>query len=122
MLSVTLAHHPHATPKPTVAGRPHGHKEAAPQVLPMNNVMLGESPFVTRDQFQSATSRFKTASDVVINIIDRTMVKSSCALDALSDSPSFSRLTEKLDAVGVSLCTEAASYVPQWMHGKPHCL
>ncbi|CDJ68198.1 hypothetical protein ENH_00048950, partial [Eimeria necatrix] len=47
MPSGTPAHHRHATPKPTVAERPHGHKEAPPQVIPMTNVMPGDSPFVT---------------------------------------------------------------------------
>ncbi|CDJ37706.1 hypothetical protein ETH_00026940 [Eimeria tenella] len=60
MPSGTPAHHPHATPKPTVAERPHGHKEAPPQVIPMTNVMPGDSPFVTWDQFQSAMSVIRT--------------------------------------------------------------
>ncbi|CDJ41255.1 hypothetical protein ETH_00011650 [Eimeria tenella] len=54
------AHHRHATPKPTVAERPHGHKEGPPQVISMTNVMPGGSPFVTRDQFQSAMSVIRT--------------------------------------------------------------
>ena len=60
MPSGTPAHHRHATPKPTVAERPHGHKEAPPQVIPMTNVMPGDSPFVTWDQFQSAMSVIRT--------------------------------------------------------------
>ncbi|CDJ45309.1 hypothetical protein ETH_00000555 [Eimeria tenella] len=60
MPSGTPAHHRHATPKPTVAERPHGHKEAPPQVIPMTNVMPGDSPFVTWDQFQSAASVIRT--------------------------------------------------------------
>ncbi|CDJ45327.1 hypothetical protein ETH_00020215 [Eimeria tenella] len=60
MPSGTPAHHPHATPKPTVAERPHGHKEAPPQVIPMTNVMRGDSPFVMWDQFQSAMSVIRT--------------------------------------------------------------
>ncbi|CDJ43093.1 hypothetical protein ETH_00018250 [Eimeria tenella] len=60
MPSGTLAHHRHATPKPTAAERPHGHKEAPPQVIPMTNVMPGDSPFVTWDQFQSAMSVIRT--------------------------------------------------------------
>ncbi|CAK51359.1 hypothetical protein e1012e08.tmp0261 [Eimeria tenella] len=34
-------------PKSTVAERPHEHKEAPTQVIPMTNVMPGDSPFVT---------------------------------------------------------------------------
>ncbi|CDJ43332.1 hypothetical protein ETH_00000700 [Eimeria tenella] len=60
MPSGTPAHHRHATPEPTVAERPHGHKEAPPQVIPMTNVMPGDSPFVTWDQFQSAMSVIRT--------------------------------------------------------------
>ncbi|CDJ68259.1 hypothetical protein ENH_00050500 [Eimeria necatrix] len=60
MPSGTPAQHRHATPKPTVAERPHGHKEAPPQVIPMTNTMPGDSPFVTLDQFQSAMSAIRT--------------------------------------------------------------
>ncbi|CDJ64944.1 hypothetical protein ENH_00085690 [Eimeria necatrix] len=60
MPSGTPAHHRHATPMPTVAERPHGHKEAPPQVMPMTNVMPGDSAFVTWDQFQSAMSVIRT--------------------------------------------------------------
>ncbi|CDJ64004.1 hypothetical protein ENH_00056840 [Eimeria necatrix] len=60
MPSGTRAHDRHATPEPTVADRPHGHKEAPPQVIPMTNVMPGDSPFVTWDQFQSAMSVIRT--------------------------------------------------------------
>ncbi|CDJ69522.1 hypothetical protein, conserved, partial [Eimeria necatrix] len=58
--SGTPAHHRHATPKPTVAERPHGHKEAPPQTIPMTNVIPGDSPFATWDQFQSAMSVIRT--------------------------------------------------------------
>ncbi|CDJ62008.1 hypothetical protein ENH_00000870 [Eimeria necatrix] len=47
MPSGTPVHHRHATPKPTVAERPHGNKETPPQVIPMTNVMPGDSPVVT---------------------------------------------------------------------------
>ncbi|CDJ41100.1 hypothetical protein ETH_00019080 [Eimeria tenella] len=60
MPSGTPAHHRHATPKPTVAERPHGHKEAPPQVTPMTNDVPGDSPFFTWDQFQSAMSVIRT--------------------------------------------------------------
>ncbi|CDJ67486.1 hypothetical protein ENH_00038380 [Eimeria necatrix] len=60
MPSGAPAHHRHATPKPTVAERPHGRKEAPPQVIPMTNVMPGDSPFVTWNKFQSAMSVIKT--------------------------------------------------------------
>ncbi|CDJ38071.1 hypothetical protein ETH_00029965 [Eimeria tenella] len=60
MASGTPAHHRHATPKPTVAERPHGHKEAPLQVIPMTNFMPGDSPFATWDQFQSAMSVIRT--------------------------------------------------------------
>ncbi|CDJ63034.1 hypothetical protein ENH_00032080 [Eimeria necatrix] len=60
MPSGTPDHHRHATPKPTVAERPHGHKEASPQVIPLPNVMPGDSPFVIWDQFQSAVSVIRT--------------------------------------------------------------
>ncbi|CDJ38893.1 hypothetical protein ETH_00028760 [Eimeria tenella] len=60
MSSGTPVHHRHATPKPTVAERLHGHKEAPPQVIPMTNVMPGDSLFVTGDQFQSAMSVIRT--------------------------------------------------------------
>ncbi|CDJ65619.1 hypothetical protein ENH_00008080 [Eimeria necatrix] len=63
MPSGTPAHHRHATPKPTVAERLHGHKEAPPQVIPMANIIPGDSPFVTWDQFQSAMSVIRTAID-----------------------------------------------------------
>ncbi|CDJ38286.1 hypothetical protein, conserved [Eimeria tenella] len=56
MPSGTPAHHPHAPPKPTVAGRPHEHKKAPPQVAPITNVMPGDNPYVTWDQFRSAMS------------------------------------------------------------------
>ncbi|CDJ62306.1 hypothetical protein ENH_00012560 [Eimeria necatrix] len=58
--SGTPDHHRHATPKPTVAERPHGHKEATPQVIPMTNVMPGDRPCVKWDQFQSAVSVIRT--------------------------------------------------------------
>ncbi|CDJ66713.1 hypothetical protein ENH_00024190 [Eimeria necatrix] len=61
MASGTPAHHRHATPKPAVAERPRGHKEAPPQVIPMANVMPGDSPSVTWDPFQSAVSVIRTA-------------------------------------------------------------
>ncbi|CDJ67509.1 hypothetical protein ENH_00037190 [Eimeria necatrix] len=54
--SGTPAHHRHATPKPTVAERSHGHKEAPPQETPLPNVAPGDSPIVTWNQFQSAMS------------------------------------------------------------------
>ncbi|CDJ66082.1 hypothetical protein ENH_00014580, partial [Eimeria necatrix] len=60
MPSGTPAHHRHATPKPTVAERPHGHKEAPPQVIPMTNVLPGDSPFATWDQFESTMSVIRT--------------------------------------------------------------
>ncbi|CDJ62702.1 hypothetical protein ENH_00023630 [Eimeria necatrix] len=60
MPSGTPAHHRHAASKPTVRERPHTHKEAPPQVIPMTNVMPGDSPFVTWDQFQSAMSVIRT--------------------------------------------------------------
>ncbi|CDJ63512.1 hypothetical protein ENH_00045060 [Eimeria necatrix] len=60
MPSGTPAHHRHAIPKPTVAERPHGHKGASPQVIPLPNVMPGDIPFVTWDQFQSAMSVIRT--------------------------------------------------------------
>ncbi|CDJ43022.1 hypothetical protein, conserved [Eimeria tenella] len=61
MPSGTPAHHRHATPKPTVAERPHGHREAPQQMISMTHVMPGDSPFVTLDQFQSAMSVIRTA-------------------------------------------------------------
>ncbi|CDJ64776.1 hypothetical protein ENH_00080540 [Eimeria necatrix] len=60
MPSGTSAHHRHATPKPTAAERPHGHKEAPPQVITMTSVMPGDTPFVTWDQFQSSMSVIRT--------------------------------------------------------------
>ncbi|CDJ65142.1 hypothetical protein ENH_00000970 [Eimeria necatrix] len=60
MPSGTPAYHRHATPKPTVAERSHGHKEAPPQETPLPNVMPGDSPFVTWDQFQSSMSVIRT--------------------------------------------------------------
>ncbi|CDJ40282.1 hypothetical protein ETH_00021060 [Eimeria tenella] len=56
MLSGTPAHHHHATPEPSVAERPHGHKEVAQQVAPITNVAAapGDSPYVTWDQLYSA--------------------------------------------------------------------
>ncbi|CDJ62555.1 hypothetical protein ENH_00020610 [Eimeria necatrix] len=56
----TPAHHHHATPKPAMEERPHGHKEDPPQVIPMTNVTPGDSPFVTWDQFQYAMSVIRT--------------------------------------------------------------
>ncbi|CDJ70440.1 hypothetical protein ENH_00083560 [Eimeria necatrix] len=58
--SGTPAHHRHATQKPTVAERSHGHKEAPPQGTDLPNVMPGDSPFVTWDQFQSAMTVIRT--------------------------------------------------------------
>ncbi|CDJ67617.1 hypothetical protein ENH_00038950 [Eimeria necatrix] len=58
--SGTPAHHRHATPKPTVAERSHGHKEAPPQETPLPNVTPGDSPIVTWNQFQSAMSVIRT--------------------------------------------------------------
>ncbi|CDJ41681.1 hypothetical protein ETH_00010520 [Eimeria tenella] len=60
MPSGAPAHHRHATPKPTAAERPHAHKEEPQQVIPMTNVMPGDSPFVTWDQFQSGMSVIRT--------------------------------------------------------------
>ncbi|CDJ66366.1 hypothetical protein ENH_00019370 [Eimeria necatrix] len=60
MPSGTPAHHLHATPKPIVAERAHGHKEGHPQVTPVTNVLPGDSPFVMWDQFQSAMSVIRT--------------------------------------------------------------
>ena len=60
------AHHRHATPKPTVVERPHGHKEAPPQVIPMTNVMPGDSSFVTWDQFQFTMSVIRTVIGVTV--------------------------------------------------------
>lgn len=52
----TADHHRHATPEPTVAERPHGHKEAAQQVAPVTSVAAapGDSPYATWDQLYSA--------------------------------------------------------------------
>ncbi|CDJ62397.1 hypothetical protein ENH_00014510 [Eimeria necatrix] len=60
MPSRAPAHHRHATPKPTMAERPHAHKEAPPHVIPMTNVIPGDSPFVTWDQLQSSMSVIRT--------------------------------------------------------------
>ncbi|CDJ70531.1 hypothetical protein ENH_00085090 [Eimeria necatrix] len=60
MPSGTPANHRHATPKTTVAERSHGHKEVPRQLIPMTNVMPGDSPFVTWGQFQSAMSVIRT--------------------------------------------------------------
>ncbi|CDJ66958.1 hypothetical protein ENH_00027720 [Eimeria necatrix] len=54
MPSGTAAHHPHAPTKPTVAERPHGHKEAPQQVVSITNVMPGDTLYVTWEQFHSA--------------------------------------------------------------------
>ncbi|CDJ41446.1 hypothetical protein, conserved [Eimeria tenella] len=66
MQSGTPAHHCHATPMPTVAERPHGDKEAPPQVIHMTTVMPGDSSFVTWDQFQSAMSVIRTVIGVTV--------------------------------------------------------
>ncbi|CDJ64477.1 hypothetical protein ENH_00070260 [Eimeria necatrix] len=80
MPSGTLAHHRHATPKPTVAERPHGHKEAPPQVISTTNVMPWDSPFVTWDQFQSAMS--------VIGTVIRGTVESGATIPILPEDGS----------------------------------
>ena len=51
----------HATPKRTVAERPHGNKETLQQVAPMSNVngMPENSPFVTWSQLHSAMTVIK---------------------------------------------------------------
>ncbi|CDJ63442.1 hypothetical protein ENH_00042790 [Eimeria necatrix] len=60
--SGTLAPHRHATPKPTVAERLYGHKEAPSQLVPIANVtgMPGDSPSVTWDQFHSVMVVIRT--------------------------------------------------------------
>ncbi|CDJ41577.1 hypothetical protein ETH_00022635 [Eimeria tenella] len=80
MPSGTSAHHRHATPKLTVPERPHGRKEAPPQVIPMTNVLPGDSPFVTWYQFQSAISVIRT-------VIGRT-VESSATIPTLPEDSS----------------------------------
>ncbi|CDJ66354.1 hypothetical protein ENH_00019250 [Eimeria necatrix] len=78
--SGTPAHHRHATPEPTVAERPHGHKEAPPQETPLPNVAPGDSPIVTWNQFQSAEtidlSDWATVRRRLLERFDRTMSQS----------------------------------------------
>ncbi|CDJ66815.1 hypothetical protein ENH_00025600 [Eimeria necatrix] len=74
MPSGTPAHHRHATPKPTVAERPHGHKEVPPQAIPLPNAVPGDWPFTSWEQFHAAVSALRTVMGGTMEPGDRTPI------------------------------------------------
>ncbi|CDJ66142.1 hypothetical protein ENH_00015290, partial [Eimeria necatrix] len=74
MPSGTPAHHRHATPKPTVAERPHGHKEVPTQAIPLPNAAPTEWPFTSWEQFHAAMSAFKAVMGATTEPGDRAPI------------------------------------------------
>ena len=74
MPSGTPAHHRHATPKPTVAERPHGHKEVPTQAIPLPNAAPPEWPFTSWEQFHAAMSAFKAVMGATTEPGDRAPI------------------------------------------------
>ncbi|CAK51436.1 hypothetical protein e2017b09.tmp0021 [Eimeria tenella] len=87
------AHHRHATPKPTVAERPHGHKEAPPQLAPIANAGLVpfEEPFYCR-LISHQTNDKSSIIAVIFQVLKSTFLKSprtqgSCFLGPVGGWP-----------------------------------